>query len=150
MKVILLKDVPGQGKRGDVINVAEGYARNYLLPRNLASEASQRKIKELSDLQQKNALKGEKLRQEAQELAARLENITVVVKTKAGEGGKLFGSVNNKDICDAMVLQHRIQLDKKKVALKEPIKQLGEYSAVAKLHPDVHAEIKVKVVGEQV
>ncbi len=150
MKVILLKDVPGQGKRGDVINVAEGYARNYLLPRNLASEASQGKMKELAERQQANALKGEKIRREAEELAARLGKIAVVVQTKAGEGGKLFGSVNNKDVCDAMVLQHRIRLDKKKVILKEPIKQLGEYSVVAKLHPDVHAEIKVKVVGEQV
>ncbi|TEB04164.1 50S ribosomal protein L9 [Pelotomaculum schinkii] len=149
MKVILLKDVPGQGKRGDVINVAEGYARNYLLPRNLASEASQGKMKELAERQQANALKGEKIRREAEELAARLGKITVVVQTKAGEGGKLFGSVNNKDVCDTMVLQHRIRLDKKKVILKEPIKQLGEYSVVAKLHPDVHAEIKVKVVGEQ-
>jgi large subunit ribosomal protein L9 len=150
MKVILLKDVPGQGKRGEVINVAEGYARNYLLPRNLASEASQGKIKEMAERQHANVLKGEKVKQEAQELAARLEDITVVVQTKAGEGGKLFGSVNNKDVCDAMVLQHRIQLDKKKVVLKEPIKQLGEYSVVAKLHPDVHVEIKVKVVGTQV
>lgn len=150
MKVILLKDVPGQGKRGDVINVAEGYARNYLLPRNLASEASRGKMKELAERQQATALKGEKIRQEAEELAARLEKITVVVQTKAGEGGKLFGSVNNKDVCDAMVLQHRIRLDKKKVILKEPIKQLGEYSVLAKLHPDVHVGIKVKVVGEQV
>lgn len=145
----MLKDVPGQGKRGDVINVAEGYARNYLLPRNLASEASQGKIKELAERQQANALKGEKIKQEAEELAGRLEKITVVVHTKAGEGGKLFGSVNNKDVCDAMVLQHHIKLDKKKVVLKEPIKQLGEYSVVAKLHPEVHAEIKVRVVGEQ-
>jgi large subunit ribosomal protein L9 len=149
MKVILLKDVPGQGKRGDVINVAEGYARNYLLPRKLASEASQGKMKELAERQQANALKGEKIRQEAEALAARLEKITVVVKTKAGEGGKLFGSVNNKDICDAMLSQHHIQIDKKKVVLKEPIKQLGEYSVVAKLHPEVHAGIKVMVVGEQ-
>jgi large subunit ribosomal protein L9 len=148
MKVILLKDVPGQGKQGAVINVAEGYARNYLLPRNLASEASQGKIKEFAERQQANALKEEKIKEQAQELAARLENITVVVQTKAGEGGKLFGSVNNKDVCDAMVLQHHIQLDKKKVVLKEPVKQLGEYSVVAKLHPDVHVEIKVKVVGE--
>jgi large subunit ribosomal protein L9 len=150
MKVILLKDVPGQGKRGDVINAAEGYARNYLLPRNLASEASQGKMKELAERQQANALRGGKVKQAAEELAARLEKVTVVVQTKAGEGGKLFGSVNNKDVCDAMVSQHQIQLDKKKVILKEPIKLLGEYSAVAKLHPDVHAEIKVRVVGEQV
>jgi len=150
MRVILLKDVPGQGKRGDVINVAEGYARNYLFPRKLACEASREKMKELAERQQANALKEKQIKQEAEELAARLEKITVLVPAKAGEGGKLFGSVNNKDICDAIVSQHRIKLDKKKVVLKEPIKQLGEYTVVAKLHPDVQAGIKVRVVGEQV
>ncbi|MGI6492459.1 MAG: 50S ribosomal protein L9 [Peptococcaceae bacterium] len=149
MKVILIKDVPGKGKRGDVLNVAEGYARNYLFPRNLAIEASEGKMKELAERQQANLIKEAKLKQEAQELAAELAKLTVVVQTKAGEGGRLFGSVNNKDICDAMLTQHQIRLDKKKVILKEPVKQLGDYIAVAKLHPDVHAEIKVRVVEEQ-
>jgi large subunit ribosomal protein L9 len=148
VKIILLKDVPGQGKRGDMLNVAEGYARNYLLPRGLAAEASQGKINELAVRRQAQAAKEEKIEQEARELAARLDNITVVIKAKTGEGGRLFGSVNNKDISDAMVSQHKIILDKKKLVVKEPIKQLGFYTAIAKLHPNVQAEVKVEVVGD--
>ena len=148
MKVILLKDVPGQGKCGDVVNVAEGYARNYLLPSSLASEASTGKIKELTERKQATALKEQKIEGEARELAARLDNLSVVVKTKTGEGGRLFGSVNNKDIADALASQHKITLDKKKLVVKEPIKQLGVYSVTAKLHPAVQAEIKVEVSGE--
>lgn len=148
MKVILLKDVPGQGKSGEVVNVAEGYARNYLFPRGLASEASKGRMKELADRQQATALKEEKVRQEAREMASRLNELTVVIKTKTGEGGRLFGSVNNKDIADALALQHKVQLDKKKLVVKEPIKQLGVYPVTAKLHPAVQAEIKVEVVGE--
>ena len=149
MRVILLKDVPGKGKRGDVLNVAEGFARNYLLPRGLAGEASQGKIKELAERRQAGELKEQKMRQEAAVLAARLESLTVVVRTKAGEGGRLFGSVNNKDVADALAAQHKITLDKKKLSVKEPIKQVGSYSALAKLYPTVQAEIKVEVVGEQ-
>ena len=148
MKVILLKDVPGQGKRGDVLNVAEGYARNFLLPRGLASEASQGKMKELEVRRQATAQKEQKIEQEAQELAARLKNLTVVIRTKTGEGGRLFGSVNNKDIAEALAAQHKLDLDKKKLVVKEPIKQLGTYTATAKLHPAVSAEIKVEVLGE--
>jgi len=148
VKVILLKDVPGQGKRGDVLNVAEGYARNYLLPRGLATEASQGKINELAVRQQAQALKEKKIEQEARELAARLDNLKVVIKAKVGEGGRLFGSVNNKDISDALAGQHNIVLDKKKLVVKEPIKQLGVYTVIAKLHPVVQAEVKVEVVSE--
>lgn len=148
MKVILLKDVSGQGKRGDTVNVAEGYARNYLLPRGLATEASAGKMKELAERRQAQALKEQKIEQEARELAASLDKVTVVIKTKTGEGGRLFGSVNNKDVADALAAQHKITLDKKKLVVKEPIKQLGAYSATARLHPSVQAEIKVEVVGE--
>jgi len=148
MKVILLKDVPGQGRRGDVINVAEGYARNYLFPRGLAGEASQGRLKEMADRRQAIAIKEQKAEQAARELKARLNNLTVVVKTKTGEAGRLFGSVNNKDVADALAEQHKIILDKKKLVVKEPIKQLGKYPVTAKLHPAVQAEITVEVVGE--
>ncbi len=148
MRIILLKDVPGQGKRGDMLNVAEGYARNYLLPRGLAAEASQGKMNELAVRRQAQAAKEEKIEQEARELAARLDNLTVVIKAKTGEGGRLFGSVNNKDVSDAMASQHKIILDKKKLVVKEPIKQLGVHTAIAKLHPSIQAEIKVEVVGD--
>lgn len=148
MRIILLKDVPGQGKCGDVLNVKEGYARNYLFPRNLAVEASKGKIKELDARRQAEEIKGRKKEYEARELAAAIKDVTVVVKAKTGEGGKLFGSVNNKDIADALVSQHKIRLDKKKIAVQEPIKRLGLYSITAKLHPGVQAEIQVRVLGE--
>lgn len=148
MKIVLTKDVPGQGKQGAVINVAEGYARNYLLPRGLAVEASKGKMNELAVRQQAQTAKESRIEQEARVMAARLDNIKVVVKAKKGEGGRLFGSVNNKDIADALAGQHKIMLDKKKLVVKEPIKQLGTFAVTAKLHPAVQAEIEVEVVGE--
>lgn len=148
MKVVLLKDVAGQGKRGDVLNVAEGYARNYLFPRGLAGEASQGRLKEIDQRKQATEAKEHKIEQSAKELAERLHNLTVVVRTKTGEAGKLFGSVNNKDVADALAEQHKIKIDKKKLVIKEPIKQLGSYPVLAKLHPVVQAEITVEVLGE--
>lgn len=148
MKVVLTKDVPGQGKSGDVINVAEGYARNYLLPRGMAVEASSGKMKELAVRRQAQAEKEQKIKQEARVLAASLDSLKVIVKAKEGEGGRLFGSVNSKDIADALAAQHKIELDKKKLVVKEPIKHLGVYTITAKLHPSVQAEIEVEVVGE--
>lgn len=148
MKVILLQDVAGQGKRGEVINVAEGYARNYLFPRGLAGVASQGKLRELAGRKQANEVREHKIEQEARELAERLNNLTVMVKTKTGEAGRLFGSVNNKDVAEALVEQHKIKLDKKKLVIKEPIKQLGSYPVLAKLHPLVQAEITLEVLAE--
>jgi len=148
MKVILLQDVDGKGKRGQVVNVAEGYARNYLLPRGLASPASQGKLKELADKKQANDAKERKMEQAARDLAERLRETTVVVKTKTGEAGRLFGSVNNKDVADGLAEQHKINIDKKKMVIKEPIKQLGRYPVTVKLHPKVQAEIFVEVVKE--
>lgn len=143
-----MKDVPGQGKSGDVINVADGYARNYLFPRGMAVEASSGKMNELAVRRQVQATKEMKIEQEARSLAARLDKLKLIVLAKQGEGGKLFGSVNNKDIADALAVQHKIKLDKKKLVVKEPIKHLGVYTIVAKLHPAVQAEIIVEVVGE--
>ncbi|MDD4334031.1 MAG: 50S ribosomal protein L9 [Desulfotomaculaceae bacterium] len=148
MKIVLMKDVPGQGKSGDVINVADGYARNYLFPRGMAVEASSGKMNELAVRRQVQATKEMKIEQEARSLAGRLDKLKLIVLAKQGEGGKLFGSVNNKDIADALAVQHKIKLDKKKLVVKEPIKHLGVYTIVAKLHPAVQAEIIVEVVGE--
>lgn len=148
MKVVLTKDVPGQGKSGDVVNVAEGYARNYLFPRGMAVEASRGKMNELAVRRQAQAAKEIQIEQEARVLAARLDNLKLIVTAKQGEGGKLFGSVNNKDIADALAAQHKIKLDKKKLVVKEPIKHLGTYTVTAKLHPSVQAEIIVEVVSE--
>jgi large subunit ribosomal protein L9 len=148
MRVVLLQDVPGQGKKGDVVNVAEGYARNYLLPRSLAALASEGKIKELSVQKEAAAKKNRKIEEVARELAGKLENIRVTIRTKTGEGGRLFGSVNNKDIADAIAAQHKITVDKKKLVVKEPIKKLGAYTVTIKLHPSVQAEIQVEVTGD--
>lgn len=148
MKVVLTKDVPGQGKSGDVVNVAEGYARNYLFPRGMAVEASRGKMNELAVRQKAQEAKEKKIEQEARALAASLDRLKVTVKAKQGEGGRLFGSVNNKDIADALAAQHKVTLDKKKLVVKEPIKHLGTYTVIAKLHPAVQAEIEIEVVGE--
>ena len=148
MKVVLTKDVPGQGKNGDVINVADGYARNYLFPRGMAVEASRGKMNELAVRRRAQAAREDRIEQEARALAARLDKLKLIVQAKQGEGGKLFGSVNNKDIADALAAQHRIELDKKKLVVKEPIKHLGVYNITAKLHRAVQAEIIVEVVGE--
>ena len=148
MKVILLQDVAGQGRRGQVLNVAEGYARNYLLPRGLASAASKGKMKELAERKTADEAKERKLTQAAEELAERMRDLIVVVTTKSGEAGKLFGSVNNKDVAEGLEEQHKIKIDKKKLVIKEPIKQLGRYPITVKLHSAVHTEIIVDVVGE--
>lgn len=148
MKVVLLQDVAGQGKKGDVINVADGYARNYLLPRGLAAPASKGKMAELAVQKESAARKSRQIEEEARELAARLSGVTVTIRAKAGEGGKLFGSVNNLDIAAALAGQHNINVDKKKLILKEPLKRLGTYRVAAKLHPRVQAEIGVDVVSE--
>ena len=148
LKVVLTKDVPGKGKSGDVINVADGYARNYLFPREMAVAASQDKMKELAIRRKAKETKENRIEQKARALAARLDKLKITVKAKQGEGGKLFGSVNNKDMADALAIQHKIKLDRKKLVVKEPIKHLGVYNITAKLHPDVQAEVIVEVVGE--
>ncbi|MFZ5645035.1 MAG: 50S ribosomal protein L9 [Bacillota bacterium] len=148
MKVVLLVDVKGQGKKGDVINVAEGYARNFLIPRNLAVEASESKLKELSQQKAAQDRKKEKEEESARLLASRMEEIKLVIKTKVGEGGKLFGAVNNKDISEGLASQHGIEIDKKKIGLKEPIKAAGKYPVNIRLHPAVQVNIEVIVQGE--
>ncbi|HBV97900.1 MAG: 50S ribosomal protein L9 [Peptococcaceae bacterium BICA1-7] len=148
MKVVLLQDVKGQGKKGDIVTVAEGYARNFLIPRNLAVVASESKLKELSDQKASLARKKEKAEDEARLMAAQMEGLKVIVKTKAGEGGRLFGAVNNKDISERLAAQHGIDIDKKKIILKEPIKTQGEFPVNIRLHPSVQASINVVVQGE--
>jgi large subunit ribosomal protein L9 len=146
VKVILLEDVKKLGKKGDLIEVADGYARNYLLPRNLAREATEGGIKQLK--QEKAALENKKRkeRQQAQALAAKLSEMTVTLKVKSGEQGKLFGSVTSKDISEALKEQHDIEVDRRKIELQEPIKSLGNYEVDIKLAPGIDAKLKVKIV----
>jgi len=146
MKVILVQDVKNLGKKGDVVNVADGYARNFLFPRNLAIEASPGNIARLE--QEKKAMenKKEKEKREAVELAKKIEKCTVTLKVKAGEQGKLYGSINTKDIAEGLKSQFNIDIDKRKIVLKEPIKSLGSYEVEVKIHPEVDAKFKLRVI----
>lgn len=146
MKIILLKDEKKLGKKGEVIEVSEGYARNYILPRKIGVEASSGNMNDLK-LQKANE---EKIAREqleaAQALAAELEPKQVVLKIKAGEGGRTFGSVSTKEIAAAVKEQHSIEIDKKKIQLPEALKNFGSYEVAIKLHPQVSVKLTVKVV----
>ena len=146
MKIILVQDEKKLGKKGDVIEASEGYARNYLLPKKIGIEAN---AKNMNDLKlQKN--KEEKLAKEqldaAKALAEKLESKQVVLKMKAGEGGRAFGSVSAKEIAAAYKEQNSIELDKKKIQLPESIKSFGVYEVAVKLHPQVTGKLVVRVV----
>ena len=146
MIVILLKDVKGTGKAGEVVKVNDGYARNMLLPKGLAKEATEGNVR---NLEKQKAIAAEKL--EAQKDAAKkqaeeMSKITVIVKTKGGENGKLFGSITSKDIAEALEKQEKIKIDKKKIDLASPIKQTGDFEVTVKLFPEVSAVLKVSVV----
>ncbi len=145
MKIILLQDEKKLGKKGDIIEASEGYARNYILPKKIGVEATARNMNDLK-LQKANQ---EKIAQEqldaAKALAADLESKIVVVKIKAGEGGKTFGSVSSKEISAALKEQHQIEIDKKKLQLAEALKNFGSYEVTVKLHPQVTGKVTVKV-----
>lgn len=147
LKVILLQDVKGLGKKGAVIEVAEGYGRNFLLPRGLASAASGGAMKSLEQEKERERLRLVRLREEAQALAKRLEGIKVTLPARVGEGGRLFGSITAKDVADALRQSAGLDLDKRKVET-EAIKTLGEHQVTVKLHPDVTAQVTVVVVEE--
>lgn len=148
MKVILLKDVKSLGKKDEIVNVSDGYARNYLFPRNIAVEATKGKINEISDKKKAEEKRKEKEIEEAKALSNKLNNIEVVLKTKAGSSGKLFGSITNKDIAEVIKSQHKIEIDRKKIILSDAIKALGTYEIDVKVYPEISAKIKVTVTEE--
>ncbi len=148
MKVILKQDVKALGKNGEIKEVADGYARNFLLPRGLAVEATSGNVKVLSDLKEGAVKKEQREIAEAKELAAKLEGIKVLFKMKSGEGGRLFGSITTKDIAEQLKKAHRIELDKRKISLDEAIKGLGEYQVKLQLYKGVIAEIIISVTAE--
>ena len=145
MKVILLKDVKGQGKKGEIVNVSDGNARNNLLPRNLAQEATAQNLNSAQVKQEAAAHKKEMEKKNAQEMAKQLENKGVVIKAKCGSTGRLFGAITNAEIAEALNQQTGLELDKKKVVLANPIKELGEYTVTVKLYAGVQATIGLKV-----
>lgn len=146
MKIILLQDEKKLGKKGDIIEASEGYARNYILPKKIGVEATPKNLNDLK-LQKANKDKIAKEQLDAAEaLAAQLEDKQIIVQIKAGEGGKTFGSVSSKDIAAACKDQHGIELDKKKIQLPESIKNFGSYEVSIKLHPQVTGKLTVKVI----
>lgn len=148
MKVVLLEDVKSLGRKDDIVNVSDGYARNYLFPKNLAAEATPGKLNEISEKKKTMENKKKKELEEAKALAKNLNNREVIVKTKAGSSGKLFGSITGKDIADMIKSQLKIQVDKKKIVLDDAIKSLGSHQVEIKIYPEITAKIKVVVTEE--
>lgn len=145
MKIILLQDEKKLGKKGDIIEASDGYARNFILPKKIGVEANAKNLNDLK-LQKANEAKIAKARlEEAQALAKQLEEKTVEVKMRAGEGGRAFGSVSSKEIVNACKEQHGIELDKKKLVIPEALKNFGVYEVDVKLHPQVAAKLKVHI-----
>lgn len=146
MKVILLQDVKAQGKKGEIINVADGYARNYLIKNGLATEATAAGVNSIKIANAAADHRRAVEKAEAQELAKKIEGTTVTVKLKVGENGKLFGALNTQSIADALA-ECGLHVDKKKVVISEPIKSLGEYTVTVKPYAEVSAKLKVRVAA---
>ncbi len=145
MKVILTQDVKNLGKEGDIKDVSDGYARNYLIPRGLVVEATTANLKEKEDQASRLQKQKDREKTQAQALYDRLNGKSITITARSGGGDKLFGAVTSKEIADALNQQFKVKLDKKKVDLGEPIKHLGEYPVKIKIYPQIQAEITVRV-----
>lgn len=147
MKVILLGDVKALGKKGDVVEVAEGYGRNFLLPRSMATEASKGSLNALNEQKKAQTKKDAQVLAEAQDLAGRIQEAQLAVKAKAGGNGKLFGAITNADVADAIANVLAVNIDKHKIEIKSQIKALGSYPVEIKLHKNVVAKTTISVVA---
>lgn len=147
MKIILKEDVKNVGSMGQIIDVSDGFARNYLIPKGLAVPANTKNIKELEHQKKVIQERAKKIKITAQTTSEKLSNIKLIIKAKAGEEGKLFGSVTTKDVSDALK-NEGFEIDKKKIIIDEPIKRLGEYFVTVKLHPDISSQVRLEVVPE--
>ncbi len=145
MKVILLQDVRGQGKKGEMVTVSDGYARNFLFPRKLAQEATADNVNTMRMNDKAKREKEQKAREEAAELSARLRDLTLTVWAKGGGAGRLFGSVTSQEIAEALKAQEQVELDKRKIVIDEPIKTVGLYTVKVKLGFEINAPLKVEV-----
>ena len=146
MEIILLKDVKGTGKAGEVVKVSDGYARNRLIPKGLAKEATEGNIRNLEKQKEIADEKRAEQKAAAQKQAEKINEITLTIRSKGGESGKLFGSITSKDIADALQEQENIKVDKKKIVLDSPIKQTGSSEVTVKLFPEVTAVLKINVI----
>lgn len=147
MKVILTQDIKGQGKKGQLVQVSDGYARNFLLPKGLAKEATSENLNVMHGQQEAEAYRKQMALDDAKALAEKLKEVTVSIKAKAGENGKLFGSVTSKEVVEELLKQHHIKIDKKKLQLPDGIKTLGTTDVEVKLHTGVSGTIKVTVTA---
>ena len=147
MKVILQEDVKSLGKMGDVVNVADGYARNYLIPKKLGVEANIKNVKALEHEKKKIDEKARKVMGEARGLAERLSSLTLTLSAKAGEEERLFGSITSMDIAEALK-KEGFEVEKKKILLDEPIKRLGPHTVGIKIHPEVTTKVQINVIAE--
>ena len=145
MKVILLQDIKGKGKKGQMLEVSDGYARNFMLPRKMAIEATADAINTMRMNDKAAAEKAAKERAEALDIAKRLKEMTVIVKAKGGGAGRLFGSVTNQEIADALSSQFKINLDKRKIVISDAIKSVGTYTVQCKLGYEITAALSVKI-----
>lgn len=147
MKIILRKDFEKLGKVGDIVEVKDGYARNYLIPKNIAYQATEGNIRALEEEKKQQEYRAKKEERNAQKVASKIESISVTIKAKVGEDDKLFGSITSQSIAEALETQG-ITIDKRHIELEEPIKALGIYTVSIKLHPKVTAKLKVWIVRE--
>lgn len=148
MKVILNQDVKGKGKKGQLVEVSDGYARNFLLPKGLAKEATNTNINIMNGKNNAEAYHQQVALEEAQATKEKMEAVEVMLTAKAGENGKLFGSITSKDVAEALTMQHHIKLDKKKFVMPDGIKMLGTTTVDVKIHPGVTGKLKVTVKGQ--
>lgn len=148
MKVILKEDIKGVGKKDQIVNAADGYARNYLFPRKLAVPADTGNMNNLKAKNESIAYRKSEDHKEAQSIAEKLKNITIKMEVKAGENGKLFGGVTSKEISEALKKDYKIDIDKKKILLKETIKVAGVTTVDLKLNEGVMAKVKVQIIGK--
>lgn len=148
MKVIFIKDVKGQGKKGQVKEVSEGYAANFLLPRGLVRPATDGNVKTLENQAAAEQRRKDSEKEEAQQLGKKLDELTLTMKAKAGEGGRLFGAITSKQIGETLASTQGITIDKRKIELGEPIRHIGLFQVSVKLHTEVKATLKVQVTEE--
>ena len=145
MKVVLLQDVKGSGKKGELVNVSDGYARNFLFPRNLAKEANSQAMNELKNAEESKKYKVEQQKAQANEAKTKLESKTIVIHAKAGNNGKLFGSITPKAIANEIKQRFGLTVDKRKITITGEIKQYGKYDCEVKLYTGISAKIVVEV-----
>ncbi len=148
MKVILKADIKGVGKKDQIINASDGYARNFLFPKNLAVEANNSNMSKLKSKNDANQYRKDQEKEAAKEIAKKMKDISLKIQVKAGENGKIFGGVSSKEIAESLEKQYNIKIDKKKIVLKETIKTLGIRTIEIRLYEGVTGSLKVEVLGE--